>query len=143
MAPTTAAADLSTLWAQVRQKKTAMPDDTSKTGADRKLISLQEDYEVRDWAMSLGCTEDELRAAVKAVGNSADKVRSTCGGTDGHTSEIMTDRNCHFCHVAEWVCADHPDRPSGLLEIEGGCKCGADGVSPMSAILKTTSIMNL
>ena len=42
---------------------------------DRKLISLQEDYEVRDWAMSLGCTEDELRAAVKAVGNSADKVR--------------------------------------------------------------------
>ena len=75
MAPTTAAADLSTLWAQVRQKKTAMPDDTSKTGADRKLISLQEDYEVRDWAMGLRCTEDELRAAVKAVGNSANKVR--------------------------------------------------------------------
>ena len=41
----------------------------------------------------------------------------------------MTDRNCHFCHGAGWVCADHPDRPSGLLEIEGGCECGADGVS--------------
>lgn len=52
-----------------------MPDDTSKTGRDRKLISLEQDYEVRDWAKSLGCTEDELRAAVKAVGNSADKVR--------------------------------------------------------------------
>jgi hypothetical protein len=52
-----------------------MPDDTSKTGSDRKLISLEQDYEVRDWAKSLGCTEDELRAAVKAVGNSADRVR--------------------------------------------------------------------
>jgi hypothetical protein len=53
----------------------AMPDDTSKTGNDRKLISLEQDYEVRDWTQSLGCTEDELRAAVKAVGNSAEKVR--------------------------------------------------------------------
>ncbi|MDO9404899.1 MAG: DUF3606 domain-containing protein [Polaromonas sp.] len=52
-----------------------MPDDKSKTGNDRKLISLNEDYEVRDWAKSLGCTEEELRAAVKAVGNSADAVR--------------------------------------------------------------------
>ena len=52
-----------------------MPDDTNKVGQDRKLISLQQDYEVRDWCKSLGCTEQELRAAVKAVGNSADKVR--------------------------------------------------------------------
>ena len=52
-----------------------MTDDTSKTGLDRKLISLKEDYEVRDWAQSLGCTPEQLRDAVKAVGNSADKVR--------------------------------------------------------------------
>ena len=52
-----------------------MSDDKDKTGQDRKLISLQQDYEVRDWCKSLGCTESELRAAVKAVGNSADKVR--------------------------------------------------------------------
>lgn len=52
-----------------------MSDDKSKTGNDRKLISLEQDYEVRDWAKSMGCTEEELRAAVKAVGNSADKVR--------------------------------------------------------------------
>jgi len=52
-----------------------MSDDKSKTGQDRKLISLTEDYEVRDWCKSLGCTEAELRAAVKAVGNSAEKVR--------------------------------------------------------------------
>lgn len=52
-----------------------MPDDTSKTGSDRKLISLEQDYELRDWTKSLGCTEEQLRAAVKAVGNSAEKVR--------------------------------------------------------------------
>jgi hypothetical protein len=55
--------------------ETFMSDNTKQTGLDRKLISLSEDYEVRDWTKSLGCTEDELRAAVKAVGNSAEKVR--------------------------------------------------------------------
>lgn len=52
-----------------------MSDDTSKTTQDRKLISLKEDYEVRDWCQSLGCTPEQLRAAVKAVGNSAAAVR--------------------------------------------------------------------
>lgn len=45
------------------------------TSMDRKLISLSEPYEVRDWAKSMGCTEAELKAAVAAVGNSAAKVR--------------------------------------------------------------------
>jgi hypothetical protein len=53
-----------------------MADDPLKTGNDRKLISLEEPYEVRDWVESLGCTEDELRQAVKAVGHSAEAVRS-------------------------------------------------------------------
>jgi hypothetical protein len=52
-----------------------MTDNTKQTGLDRKLISLEEDYEVRDWTKSLGCTAAELREAVKAVGNSAEKVR--------------------------------------------------------------------
>lgn len=52
-----------------------MADDPKKTGEDRKLISLEEDYEIRDWTKSLGCTEAELRAAVHQVGNSAEKVR--------------------------------------------------------------------
>jgi hypothetical protein len=53
-----------------------MSDDTSKTGADRKLISLEQAHELRDWTQSLGCTEQQLRDAVKAVGHSADAVRS-------------------------------------------------------------------
>jgi len=52
-----------------------MSDDKSKTGLDRKLINLNEPYEVRDWTKSLGVTEEELRRAVATVGNSADKVR--------------------------------------------------------------------
>ncbi len=53
-----------------------MADDKKKSGgADRRLIALEEPYEVRDWCKSLGCTEEELRAAVKRVGHSADKVR--------------------------------------------------------------------
>ena len=53
-----------------------MPDDPTKTGQDRKLIALEQEHEVRDWCRSLNCTESELRAAVKAVGNSADAVRA-------------------------------------------------------------------
>ena len=42
-----------------------MSDDTSKTGADRKLISLEQAHELRDWTKSLGCTEQQLRDAVR------------------------------------------------------------------------------
>jgi hypothetical protein len=52
-----------------------MSDNKKQTGQDRKRISLEEDYEVRDWTKSLGCTEAQLREAVKAVGHSADEVR--------------------------------------------------------------------
>ena len=53
-----------------------MSDDPSNIGApDRDLVSLSEDYEVRDWTKALGVSERELREAVDAVGNSAAKVR--------------------------------------------------------------------
>lgn len=52
-----------------------MSDDPKKTSLDRKLISLDEEHEVRSWTQSLGCTPEQLREAVKAVGNSADAVR--------------------------------------------------------------------
>lgn len=50
---------------------------TKKRGRrmDRKLIALSQPHEVRDWCKSLRCTEDELRAAVGAVGRSAATVR--------------------------------------------------------------------
>jgi len=56
-----------------------MADDTGKTGLDRRFIALGQDYEVRGWAQTLGCTEQQLREAVKAVGNSASAVRQYLG----------------------------------------------------------------
>lgn len=59
-----------------RRKVQLMADDKSNSEPpDRNRISLGVDYEVRDWTKSPGVTEDELRAAIDAVGNSADKVR--------------------------------------------------------------------
>ena len=57
-----------------------MSDNTQKTGEDRKMISLSQDYEARNWCTSLKCTEAELRAAVAAVGDSATKVREYLRG---------------------------------------------------------------
>lgn len=57
-----------------------MPDDTTKTGLDRKLIALDEPHEVRSWTESLGCSEAELRRAVAAVGHSAEAVRAYLRG---------------------------------------------------------------
>lgn len=42
---------------------------------DRKLISLQQDYEVRYWTEALGVSKKELVDAMQAVGHSADRVR--------------------------------------------------------------------
>lgn len=57
-------------------------DDPKKTGLDRKLIAMDEPHEVRRWTESFGVTADELREAVKAVGNSAEAVRAYLGKKD-------------------------------------------------------------
>lgn len=58
-----------------------MADDLSKrTGADRNLINTSQEHEVRYWTKELGVTADQLSAAVKAVGTSADKVRAHLAG---------------------------------------------------------------
>lgn len=52
-----------------------MSDDKNQIGGqDRKRISLDEDYEVRDWAEKFGVTADALRASVGRVGNMAEDV---------------------------------------------------------------------
>lgn len=52
-----------------------MPDDTSKIDRDSKFISLEVDDQVRDWTKTHGCSRDQLRIAVKVVGNSVHAVR--------------------------------------------------------------------
>jgi len=54
-----------------------MPDNKQAVGGqDRKRINLDEDYEVNDWAKRFGVSTDELRAAVRAVGDQVDKVEA-------------------------------------------------------------------
>jgi len=53
-----------------------MSDNKAATAQDRKLISLKEDYEVRDWCAALQCTPAQLENAVAAVGHSAEAVRA-------------------------------------------------------------------
>ena len=54
-----------------------MSDDTSKRGPqDRNRISLSEDYEVKYWSEKFGVTQQQLRDAVKKVGNSAAAVEN-------------------------------------------------------------------
>jgi Protein of unknown function (DUF3606) len=48
----------------------------NKEGApDRSRINMNEAHGVRYWTETLGCSEDELAAAVARVGNSSDAVR--------------------------------------------------------------------
>ena len=58
-----------------------MPDDKSRRGGqDRKRINVNEDYELRDWSKKFGVSQDELKAAVKAVGDNASAVEKHLKG---------------------------------------------------------------
>jgi hypothetical protein len=58
-----------------------MADDKTKTRPqDAKKINVNEDYELRDWSKKFGVTPEQLKAAVKAVGTSADAVEKHLKG---------------------------------------------------------------
>jgi hypothetical protein len=52
-----------------------MADNKDKrTGRDRARVAGNEDYELRYIAERMGVTENEVKAAIKAVGNDRKKV---------------------------------------------------------------------
>ena len=51
-----------------------MTDHPNEPDVDRRFITLDQAHEIRAWMASFECTEQELRSAVAAVGNSADAV---------------------------------------------------------------------
>ena len=58
-----------------------MPIDKSKpSGQDRVQINVNEAYELRDWAKKFKVTEDELKVAVKRVGDQAAAVEKYLKG---------------------------------------------------------------
>ncbi len=52
-----------------------MSDYATATGHDSTIVETAEGNQVRYWCDSLGCTEAQLREAVRAVGNSPSDVR--------------------------------------------------------------------
>lgn len=59
------------------ERRHSVADDLSNRGpADRARINFNEPHEVRWWTKTLGCTEAELKAAARAAGVMADKVRA-------------------------------------------------------------------
>jgi hypothetical protein len=52
-------------------------DNKTKVGSpDRDRINVHEDYELQDWAKSLGVSTDKVKEAVKAVGTQAKDVKA-------------------------------------------------------------------
>ena len=57
-----------------------MADDKSKRGSpDRDRIDVNDEDELRNWSKSLNKTPEEIKEAVRVVGNSAAKVRERLG----------------------------------------------------------------
>lgn len=58
-----------------------MADDKTKKGPqDRSRVNISEDYEIRYWSEKFGVSAEELKAAVKKVGNSAEAVERELAG---------------------------------------------------------------
>jgi hypothetical protein len=61
-----------------------MADDKSNRGQpDRDRIDVNDDDELRNWSKSLNKTPEEIKGAVRVVGNSAAKVREHFGSRPG------------------------------------------------------------
>ena len=52
-----------------------MDDNTSIGSPDRGLINTGENYEVEYWSNKFNVTPEQLKAAVKVVGNSVEQVK--------------------------------------------------------------------
>jgi len=50
-------------------------DPQNRHEPDRSLINLNQDYELSYWTGKFGCTKEELREAVRRVGNSPEAVQ--------------------------------------------------------------------
>lgn len=58
-----------------------MDDKSRAHGQDRNRINVNQDYEVRDWARRFDASPQQIREAVEAVGDRADKVEMHLKGS--------------------------------------------------------------
>jgi hypothetical protein len=68
-----------------------MADDlTNRGGRDRQRIDVSQEYELRDWSKKFGVTSEQLKEAVRAVGDNATKVEQHLrerGSASGRSGE--------------------------------------------------------
>jgi hypothetical protein len=71
-----------------------MADNPSQRGgSDRERINVHQDYELRHWAKKFDATPEQIKDAVQAVGDRADKVEAHLKGVRSTTnSERSTGR---------------------------------------------------
>lgn len=61
-----------------------MADDLKQRGGqDRNRIDVNQDYELRDWSKKFGVSTEQLKEAIQAVGDRADKVEQHLKSTRG------------------------------------------------------------
>lgn len=53
-----------------------MTDETDDIPPDNRRIDLDDMHDVRTWMFTFGCTQAELRLAVRDVGDRAEDVRN-------------------------------------------------------------------
>lgn len=70
-----------------------MPDDKTRAhGQDRDRIDIHEDYELRDWSRKFDVTPEQIRDAVRAVGDRADEVELYLKGSRASTNAEREER---------------------------------------------------
>ncbi|WP_185287880.1 DUF3606 domain-containing protein [Chryseobacterium lactis] len=56
-----------------------MSDDLTKKPKDATRVNVNEDWELNYWSKKFGVTKEQLKNAVKAVGDSAEAVQRYLG----------------------------------------------------------------
>lgn len=70
-----------------------MSDNLStRAGQDRTRININQDHELRDWAKKFNATPEQIREAVAAVGDQAEKVEMHLKGSHATTNSDQAQR---------------------------------------------------
>jgi hypothetical protein len=73
--------------AVIHSSRAIMADSKmTRSGTDRDRINIHQDYELRDWAKKFDATPEQIKEAVQAVGDRADKVEMHLKGSRSSTN---------------------------------------------------------
>ncbi|MCO5121738.1 MAG: DUF3606 domain-containing protein [Burkholderiaceae bacterium] len=70
----------------------AMPESRIQPGGERQRIDIDREQELEDWARKLDATPQQVKDAVRAVGNRADDVEMHLKGVRTTTNSDETRR---------------------------------------------------